>query len=163
MHVCSFRKALTCAVLRCLLSQEVPLPIINKLSSVKQEISASVGPDDVFAVAVCTVDGQRLRLGSPAKSIPLMGTVKPLLYAIAVKDCGKTATHNVRNTLQLFCDRSIRQSRIFSCFVQWVASEPTSYYPDSFKLKDSAHDDVDGIDVHGEHLLRSGVGDSCDN
>ncbi len=47
----------------------------------------------------------------------------------------------------------VSHSRIVFMFTQWVASEPTSYYPDSFKLKDSAHDDVDGIDVHGEHLL----------
>ncbi len=71
------------------------------MSAVKEEINRCVGPQDAFAVAVCTVDGQRLRIGTPGKSVPLMGTVKPLLYAIALKDCGKTATHNVK---LLLCD-----------------------------------------------------------
>ena len=73
----------------------MPLPTVSKLPDVEQEISAIIGPVDAFAVAICTVDGQRLRLGATTPDVPLMGTVQPLLYAIALKDCGKTATHTV--------------------------------------------------------------------
>ena len=75
------------------------MPSSNKLSTVQEEINFGSGPRHGFAVAVCTVDGQQFRFGSATKAIPLMETVKPLLYAIALKDCGKTATHKVTSSL----------------------------------------------------------------
>ena len=67
----------------------------NKLSRVQREINAACGDVDSFAVAVCTVDGQQFRYGTPTHPMPLMEIVKPLLYAIAIVDNGKTATHKV--------------------------------------------------------------------
>ncbi len=48
-----------------------------------------------FCVAVCTVDGQQMAVGNKAGKFPLMETVMPLMYAIALKDCGIAETTEV--------------------------------------------------------------------
>ena len=48
-----------------------------------------------FAMAVCTVDGQQFEYGDVDTEFPLMESVKPLLYALALKDCGKARVHEV--------------------------------------------------------------------
>jgi len=88
-----------------------PKAAANGLSRVQEEIRRSTGADDDFTVAVCTVDGQQFTYGTSNKPVPLMETMKPLLYSLALKDCGRTAVH------------------------EWVASEPTSFPAASFELK----------------------------
>ena len=67
-----------------------------------------------FAVSVCTVDGQQYTFGAAPQDtrarVPLMETVKPLLYALALHDAGHEAVH------------------------EWVDIEPTSSGTDSFQL-----------------------------
>ena len=48
-----------------------------------------------FAYAVCTVDGQQLSSGSKALKFPIMEAVMPLIYAIALKDCGVAEVNKV--------------------------------------------------------------------
>lgn len=63
-----------------------------------------------FGVAVCTVDGQQFSYGDADIKVPLMQTIKPLLYAMALKDVGNKQLHT------------------------WVGTEPTSFEPESFHL-----------------------------
>ena len=66
------------------------------LSRVQEEIRSAAGSDTDFTIAVCTVDGQQFTYGTASKPIPLMETVKPLLYATALTDCGRAGVHEVR-------------------------------------------------------------------
>ena len=81
-----------------------------------------VGLDDVdpndFGVAVCTVDGQRFSLGKAHTPRPLADTVKPLLYALALKDVGRNELH------------------------RWVGLEPTAADPFGFGLLPPRHEEV---------------------
>ncbi|NNU17611.1 glutaminase A [Parvularcula sp. ZS-1/3] len=53
---------------------------------------ASVDPD-LFAVAVCTVDGQQFSLGDDHESFCVQSTCKPVSYAIALDALGRDAVH----------------------------------------------------------------------
>lgn len=70
--------------------------------------------DDHFVVSVCTVDGQQFTAGNTSEGctvhVPLMETVKPLLYAMALQHAGLADTQ------------------------AWVSAEPTSSDPASFDL-----------------------------
>jgi len=81
--------------------------------------------DEQFVVSVCTVDGQQFTFGNNARAtrarVPLMETVKPLLYAMALHDAGHKEVH------------------------QWVDIEPTSTGADGFELlTPSTHGASDG-------------------
>ena len=65
---------------------------------------------DDFGVAICTVDGQEIGLGDSGKDVPLMETIKPLLYALAMQDSGVDEVH------------------------KYVGIEPTSSDPTGFDL-----------------------------
>lgn len=67
---------------------------------------------DAFGVAVCTVDGQMFGFGDHDEEVPVMSTVKPILYALAMHEAGP---HTLSN---------------------WVSSEPTSLDPNGFGLLD---------------------------
>lgn len=49
---------------------------------------------DAFGLAICSVDGQQLAVGEADQVFPLMDTVKPLLYALALQDCGDHEVHS---------------------------------------------------------------------
>ncbi len=70
--------------------------------------------DRHFAVSICTVDGQQFTCGSSAMAcqyrVPLMETVKPMLYAMALQDVGLAELH------------------------KYVSAEPTASDPNSFTL-----------------------------
>ena len=63
-----------------------------------------------FGVALCTIDGQEIAEGDAFLDIPLMETVKPLLYALAMEDSGIDEVH------------------------KYVGIEPTSSDPTGFDL-----------------------------
>ena len=75
--------------------EATPRSVKNGMSRVQEEIRAATGSDDDFTVSVCTVDGQQYTYGTTSRAVPLMETVKPLLYALALKDCGRAAVHEV--------------------------------------------------------------------
>jgi glutaminase A len=66
------------------------------LARIQAEIKEMSCLEGDFVVAACTVDGQQFRYGSESRPIPLMETIKPLLYAVALRDCGRNAVHEVR-------------------------------------------------------------------
>lgn len=66
--------------------------------------------EDDFSVSVCTVDGQQFTLGDADKRFPATGTIKPLLYMLALRDVGRDEMH------------------------KWVGTEPTASLPTSFDL-----------------------------
>ena len=77
--------------------------------------------ENAFGVAICTCDGQMISLGDAAtKPVPLLQAVKPLLYALALKDVGAETVHH------------------------YVGTEPTAAAPNSFSLlKPSSHGPAD--------------------
>lgn len=67
---------------------------------------------EAFALSVVSVDGQVTNVGGHClKDVPLLGTIRPLLYALACADCG---VDGVR---------------------EWVASEPTAEDATTFALQ----------------------------
>jgi glutaminase len=69
-------------------------------------------PDtEEFAVAGCTVDGQQFCFGNAARRFPLMETIMPFIYAMALEDVSEAETR------------------------KWVAAEPSSLSPNTFLLK----------------------------
>ena len=75
---------------------------------------------DEFGVALCTIDGQEIAEGEAFLDIPLMETVKPLLYALAMEDSGIEEVH------------------------KYVGIEPTSSDPTGFDLlQPTSHGDDD--------------------
>ena len=74
-----------------------------------------------FGVALCTIDGQEIAEGEAFLDIPLMETVKPLLYALAMEDSGIEEVH------------------------KYVGIEPTSSDPTGFDLlQPTSHGDDGG-------------------
>lgn len=65
---------------------------------------------EAFGVAVCTVDGQMLNIGDTDIEFPLMGAVRPLIYALACADNGVAEVE------------------------RWVGVEPTAAAADTFSL-----------------------------
>lgn len=53
---------------------------------------ASADPS-LFAVSVCTVDGQQFSCGDSAATFSIQSCVKPLVYATAVEDRGLSLVH----------------------------------------------------------------------
>ena len=79
--------------------------------SIEPQIKRAVRPEeDAFGVAICTTDGQTVSFGLADTQVPLMETVKPLLYALGLKDVGRRALH------------------------QFVGNEPTAMDPSGFSL-----------------------------
>lgn len=76
-------------------AEKYPKSKLNSLTVVQEEIRTGLGPEDDFTVSVCTVDGQQLTYGTPSRPIPVMETVKPLLYALALKGIGRSEVHKV--------------------------------------------------------------------
>ena len=89
----------------------VPVKPATNLSNIQSEVRAMTGRPGQMALAICTVDGQRYACGDATASFPIMETCKPLLYAIALSDCGEKAVH------------------------EWVASEPCAFPSDTFELR----------------------------
>ncbi|MDX2303810.1 MAG: glutaminase A [Microscillaceae bacterium] len=54
---------------------------------------ARVDPN-MYAVSICTVDGQRFSIGDFAEDFCLQSTCKPLLYCIAQEDLGEEKVHH---------------------------------------------------------------------
>ncbi|MGI9224329.1 MAG: glutaminase A [Woeseiaceae bacterium] len=50
-------------------------------------------PEDKFAVAVCTIDGQRFALGDVDDWFTLQSSSKPVLYSAALEEHGETTVH----------------------------------------------------------------------
>jgi glutaminase len=48
---------------------------------------------DLYAVSVCTVDGQRITLGDHEEKFPLQSASKPINYAIALHEMGEEEVH----------------------------------------------------------------------
>ena len=83
--------------------------------SLDKELKAVSGIDpSTFGVALCTCDGQYACMGDYDKKVPIMETVFPLLYAMAMEDSGAEAVN------------------------AWAGTEPSSHPPDSFTLMDPA-------------------------
>jgi glutaminase len=76
-------------------------------SKVDEDIMSMTNPVSSFAVAVCTVDGQQFSFGDNTLTFPIMETVMPILYALSLKDCGKTETHKVCCRLLVTCWRDV--------------------------------------------------------
>ena len=53
---------------------------------------ASADPS-LFAVSICTVDGQQFSCGDAAATFSFQSCVKPLIYAVAVEDRGLSLVH----------------------------------------------------------------------
>ena len=88
---------------------------LNRDNLVAQKSLVNVFREDIFdmsefGVAVCTVDGQEIALGDCNKDIPMMETIKPLLYALSMQDSGPEEVH------------------------KYVGIEPTSSDPTGFDL-----------------------------
>jgi glutaminase len=65
---------------------------------------------EAFGVAICTVDGQMLNIGDTDIEFPLMGAVRPLIYALACADNGVAEVE------------------------RWVGVEPTAAAAETFSL-----------------------------
>ncbi|MEM1189416.1 MAG: glutaminase A [Pseudomonadota bacterium] len=50
-------------------------------------------PEDAFAVAIHTIDGQHFALGDAETGFTLQSSCKPLLYAAALEECGVEVVH----------------------------------------------------------------------
>lgn len=50
-------------------------------------------PADSFAVSICTIDGQQLRLGDTNFGFTLQSSVKPMLYSAALEEHGEDNVH----------------------------------------------------------------------
>ena len=82
-----------------------------------------------FGVALCTIDGQEIAEGDAFLDIPLMETVKPLLYALAMEDSGIDEVH------------------------RYVGIEPTSSDPTGFDLlQPTSHGVATTIVKRSQHL-----------
>ena len=77
--------------------------VMRVFDDVKREVSggacasyipalASADPN-LFAVSVCTVDGQQFSCGDTDATFSFQSCVKPLVYAVAVEDRGLSLVH----------------------------------------------------------------------
>jgi Glutaminase len=104
---------------------------------VDPHVKRAMQPDEeAFAVAMCTTDGQMLSYGSAATQVPLMETVKPLLYALGLKDVGRRVLHS------------------------FVGKEPTAMDPSGFDLLPTTEPTPDqGAEEGGAEEMKDSEGE----
>jgi glutaminase len=65
----------------------------NKTKKIKEgEVNSDVSPN-LYAVSVCTIDGQKFQLGDHKEVFPLQSASKPINYAIALHEKGEEEVH----------------------------------------------------------------------
>ncbi len=86
--------------------------------------------DTDCCIAVCTVDGQQIVCGNKGIRFPLMETVMPLMYAVALKDCGNDDTAEVRHSPPLppLLGRAFVSGASSSSFCVWAVEANVIFY-----------------------------------